>query len=287
MKIKAYSDLSPLLTSALTPGVLSNGIPSPEDCRREIEAGTLDALKIGQGVILVRDRGDFVRLNWLLTPPIPEELPPEFLRRLKNAVAEIPGRAGDPKKAQAEAIFRRSGFDPLFRRIRMTRPKDRPMDRPMDRPTDVPISPAPDRDSTFSVGPAGPCEPDRTEIKNLLASSFDPLTGCLPTEKELGEILARGEILAARDGLTGELAGVLHLRSLRGAAEIRHLAVDPKFRRRGAGQKLVGEFLARTAGLRAVVWLREDNAPASALYASAGFAPDGWESAVLCRRQEI
>ena len=275
MKIKAYSDLSPLLTSALTPGVLSNGIPSPEDCRREIEAGTLDAVKIGQGVILVRDRGDFVRLNWLLTPPIPEELPPEFLRGLKTAVAEIPGRAGDPKQAEAEAIFRRSGFDPLFRRIRMTRPKDRP------------ISPAPDRDSTFSVGPAGPGEPDRTEIKTLLASSFDPLTGCLPTEKELAEIPARGEILAARDRLTGALAGILHLRSLRGAAEIRHLAVDPKFRRRGAGQKLVGEFLARTAGLRALVWLREDNAPASALYASAGFAPDGWTSAVLCRRQEI
>ncbi|MBQ5354582.1 MAG: GNAT family N-acetyltransferase, partial [Clostridia bacterium] len=218
-----------------------------------------------------------------LTPPIPEELPPEFLRGLKTAVAEIPGRAGDPKQAEAEAVFRRSGFDPLFRRIRMTRPKDCPMDRPMD----VPISPAPDRDSTFSVGTAEPGEPDLTEIKSLLASSFAPLTGCLPTEKELGEILARGEILAAREGLTGELAGVLHLRSLRGAAEIRHLAVDPKFRRRGAGQKLVGEFLARTAGLRALVWLREDNAPASALYASAGFAPDGWTSAVLCRRQEI
>ncbi len=275
MKIKAYSDLSPLLTSALTPGVLSNGIPSPEDCRREIEAGTLDAVKIGQGVILVRDRGDFVQLNWLLTPPIPEELPPEFLRRLKTAVAEIPGRAGDPKQAEAEAIFRRSGFDPLFRRIRMTRPKD-------------PGMPSTCRDdSPFSIEPAGPGEPDRTEIKNLLASSFDPLTGCLPTEKELGEILARGEILAAREGLTGELAGVLHLRSLRGAAEIRHLAVDPKFRRRGAGQKLVGEFLARTAGLRALVWLRENNAPASALYASAGFAPDGWESAVLCRKKEI
>ena len=275
MEIKAYSDLSPLLTSALTPGVLSNGIPSPEDCRREIEAGTLDAVKIGQGVILVRDRGDFVRLNWLLTPPIPEELPPEFLRGLKTAVAEIPGRAGDPKQAEAEAVFRRSGFDPLFRRIRMTRPKD-------------PEMPSTCRDdSPFSIEPAGPGEPDRTEIKNLLASSFDPLTGCLPTEKELGEILARGEILAAREGLTGELAGVLHLRSLRGAAEIRHLAVDPKFRRRGAGQKLVGEFLARTAGLRALVWLREDNAPASALYASAGFAPDGWTSAVLCRKKEI
>ena len=274
MKIKAYSDLSPLLTSALTPGVLSNGIPSPEDCRREIEAGTLYAVKIGQGVILVRDRGDFVRLNWLLTPPIPEELPPEFLRDLKTAVAEIPGRAGDPKKAQAEAIFRRSGFDPLFRRIRMTRPKD-------------PGMPSTCRDdSPFSIEPAGPGEPDLTEINSLLASSFESLTGCLPTDGELAEILAGGEILAARDRLTGALAGILHLRSLRGAAEIRHLAVDPKFRRRGAGQKLVGEFLARTAGLRAVVWLREDNTPASALYQSAGFSPDGWESAVLCRKQE-
>ena len=275
MKIKAYSDLSPLLTSALTPGVLSNGIPSPEDCRREIEAGTLDAVKIGQGVILVRDRGDFVRLNWLLTPPIPKELPPEFLRGLKTAVAEIPGRAGDPKQAEAEAIFRRSGFDPLFRRIRMTRPKD-------------PGMPSTCRDdSPFSIEPAGPGEPDLTEIKSLLASSFDSLTGCLPTDGELAEILAGGEILAARDRLTGALAGILHLRSLRGAAEIRHLAVDPKFRRRGAGQKLVGEFLARTAGLRAVVWLREDNTPASALYQSAGFAPDGWTSAVLCRKKII
>ena len=274
MKIESYEALSPLLTSALTPGVLSNGIPSPEDCRREIEAGTLYAVKIGQGVILVRDRGDFVRLNWLLTPPIPEELSPEFLRRLKTAVAEIPGRAGDPKKAQAEALFRRSGFDPLFRRIRMTRPKD-------------PGMPSTCRDdSPFSIEPAGPGEPDLTEIKSLLASSFDSLTGCLPTDGELAEILAGGEILAARDRLTGALAGILHLRSLRGAAEIRHLAVDPKFRRRGAGQKLVGEFLARIAGLRAVVWLREDNTPASALYSSAGFAPDGWESAVLCRKQE-
>lgn len=76
------------------------------------------------------------------------------------------------------------------------------------------------------------------------------------------------------EGDTGFLLG----RAIAGEAELLTLAVTPEARGRGLGRRLVARFLyqARLRGAEeAFLEVAEDNAPARALYAVAGFAESG------------
>lgn len=73
-------------------------------------------------------------------------------------------------------------------------------------------------------------------------------------------------------------AGFLLGRAVAGEAELLTLAVAPEARRLGLGRKLVARFLyqAQLRGAdQAFLEVRADNAPAIALYESAGFAATG------------
>ncbi|MFN5995850.1 MAG: GNAT family N-acetyltransferase [Paracoccaceae bacterium] len=73
-------------------------------------------------------------------------------------------------------------------------------------------------------------------------------------------------------------AGCLLGRAVAGEAELLTLAVAPDARRRGLGRKLVARFLyqARLRGAeRAFLEVSAENAPAIALYESAGFVRSG------------
>jgi ribosomal-protein-alanine N-acetyltransferase len=72
--------------------------------------------------------------------------------------------------------------------------------------------------------------------------------------------------------------GFLWGRSLAGEAELLTLAVAPQARRQGQAAELVRQFLARateTGATTAFLEVAQDNAPARALYAAAGFAQAG------------
>ncbi len=73
-------------------------------------------------------------------------------------------------------------------------------------------------------------------------------------------------------------AGFLLGRAVAGEAELLTLAVSPDARRRGLGRRLVARFLyqARLRGAEnAFLEVSAENAPAIALYESAGFHPAG------------
>jgi ribosomal-protein-alanine N-acetyltransferase len=73
-------------------------------------------------------------------------------------------------------------------------------------------------------------------------------------------------------------AGFLLGRAVAGEAELLTVAVAPESRGRGLGQRLVSRFLyqARLRGAEvAFLEVAEDNAPARATYARAGFAETG------------
>lgn len=96
-------------------------------------------------------------------------------------------------------------------------------------------------------------------------------------------------------------AGFLLGRAVAGEAELLTLAVAPEARRRGLGGRLVARFLyqARLRGAeRAFLEVAADNAPATALYESAGFAlagrrrgyyrtPDGHRSDALVLARDL
>ena len=73
-------------------------------------------------------------------------------------------------------------------------------------------------------------------------------------------------------------AGFLLGRAVAGEAELLTVAVAPEARGRGLGRRLVARFLyqARLRGAEvAFLEVAEDNAPARAVYAGAGFAESG------------
>ncbi|MES2914088.1 MAG: ribosomal protein S18-alanine N-acetyltransferase [Pseudomonadota bacterium] len=73
-------------------------------------------------------------------------------------------------------------------------------------------------------------------------------------------------------------AGFLLGRAVAGEAELLTIAVAPDARRRGLGRKLVARFLYQSqlrGAERAFLEVSAENAPAIALYESAGFARSG------------
>ncbi len=108
----------------------------------------------------------------------------------------------------------------------------------------------------------------------LHAAAFD---GAAPPPWSAGEIagalLGTGAFAVTRPG-----AGFAIWRAVAGEGELLTLAVAPAARRLGHGGALLseGEARARAAGAaRAVLEVAEDNAPARALYAAAGWRPAG------------
>ena len=78
--------------------------------------------------------------------------------------------------------------------------------------------------------------------------------------------------------LAEEADGFILMRTVADEAEILTLAVRPKVRRQGTGGRLVGQGAAAAAGRGAVrlfLEVADDNAPARALYARAGFVEAG------------
>lgn len=76
----------------------------------------------------------------------------------------------------------------------------------------------------------------------------------------------------------GQLAGYIGSQSVMGESDMMNLAVDPAFRRRGAGRALVlalVEQLAQQGNHCLSLEVRASNAPALALYQGLGFAQVG------------
>lgn len=91
---------------------------------------------------------------------------------------------------------------------------------------------------------------------------------------DFGDLLADPLAFLLEEGDAGFLLG----RAVAGEAELLTLAVAPEARRRGLARRLIARFLyqAQLRGAdRAFLEVAADNAPALALYESAGFARAG------------
>jgi ribosomal-protein-alanine N-acetyltransferase len=124
------------------------------------------------------------------------------------------------------------------------------------------------------------------------SSQFSPWT-----EANFRDALAAGNL-----GLVGIWENVLSamavLQMAGGEAELLTMAVNPDLRRRGFGRLLLNQLIMSASSYGAdAIWLevRRSNAPAIALYRSAGFVDIGWrkgyyqtaagrEDAIMMRR---
>lgn len=260
-QITSYEELAPLLSAQLRRGVATNAALTPEDWRREIANETLWAQSWGDGLLLLRRRKGFSRLNFYLrTLSLPGGLDWDG-----PIVMEIAARPKDENLLRVSAFWEGQGFQVLFRRERMILPQNTRVSA-----GDGPLLPR--IAGTADIGP----------IEDLLRDNFDPVTGCLPTKAELAYDLETGRVVCA-DGPDGKAAGLLHIAAGRGSTQLRHLAVGQPYRRQGGAQALLARYLEHTGFAKSLVWVRADNEPGRRFYTKNGYRPDGWGSTVLYR----
>lgn len=113
------------------------------------------------------------------------------------------------------------------------------------------------------------------QIQTLWKNNLDVLSAALPFEDELEEAIERREIPVILDEQGAIIAAMQFARKGR-TAIINHVVVDQRFRRRGLAAEMLRDCFARNTDLKQVIlWVEEDNIPASSLYTKLGFRPDG------------
>jgi ribosomal-protein-alanine N-acetyltransferase len=117
---------------------------------------------------------------------------------------------------------------------------------------------------------------DLPAIAALERASFDSPW----SETQLAPALAGGgsRVLVAELAEAPAPVGYACWLTVADEAELLRVATDPRWRRRGVSTELVRQGLARLAAAgvrRCHLEVREDNAPAQALYRRLGFAPVG------------
>ena len=240
-----FDGIAALIPKYMGPGLVTN-LSDVSSLRRE----ELSFCATDGGLYILRRREGYSLLTFLIKGgPVPE-LP-------GTVVTELVTRPGD--RGEAAELFEIAGFDKLLRRVRLTRPAGA-----ADGPGKA-------------VYKASPSE--LSEVDRLLRSSFDPLTGCLPSQDELCRDLAEGKVFAVSE--TGRLAGVLRAS---GRREIRQLCVGEPYRGKGYAGALVEAFLAENGNGRCSVWTGSENAAALAVYKKHGFSADGYTSTVFIKR---
>ena len=237
-----------MISEHIRPGCLFSRSFSPGELADETAAGTLWAETHPGCLLLARRRGAHQILSFALDKDA--ALP--SVRFDRPTLLELAWRNLDPARKLLQPEWEKRGFRPILRRIRLAREK-----RGMPLPLDLPLA----------------AKTDLPALRALLEASFDPLTGCLPTEAELAADVENGHVL---------YDGAAMLRFSEGfSLEIRQLATAPESRRQGHGRALLERIVTVKDNKRITVWTADSNEAALRLYAGCGFSPDDWASVVL------
>ncbi len=114
-----------------------------------------------------------------------------------------------------------------------------------------------------------------SQIQTLWQNNLDVLSAALPFEDELEEAVERREIPVILDE-NGEIIAAMQFARKGRTAIINHVVVDQRFRRKGLAVEMLRDCFARSTDLKQVIlWVEENNIPASSLYTKLGFRPDG------------
>ena len=256
-KPESYAQLSSLITVQFSRGMVTNAFLPKAQWEAEIAAGTLEYITADNGLLVFRKReGHRILSFWINSgffgsvPAIPGQ-----------TAAEIAHREKDTALAEAIQNWIDAGFERLFIRQRMVCTAENGAENEHIRTA---------------------CIEDAGTVRQLLNDSFSPLTGCLPTERQLlGDIEAGGVLLYERDR---QALGLLHCTADQKRTELRHLCVTEDARGQGIGDCLVKAYHSRTQGLTRQVWVRADYLPAKKIYENNGYTPDGMTADVLLYR---
>lgn len=121
---------------------------------------------------------------------------------------------------------------------------------------------------------------DLDSVIHVMDSAFDERFGEAWTRSQCAGILPLPGVRLILARVGESVVGFSLIRTVSDEAELLLLAVTPKFRRRGIGRKLLGDFFdhARNSGAGRVHLEVRDGNPAIAMYRSAGFSTAGRRS---------
>ena len=270
VRLNDFNEASKLAFSYMKPGVLTNHVMTADEYRAEIEAGALYAHTWPGGILFLRSRGEYQLLSYYINDAaiLPDcELP-------IDAVTEIafkPSGLGSAKKAIQ--FWEQVGLKRALERIRLTRHATSLVGANGVCPLSSSLAP-----NGKPVAFAMP--QDANDCQKLINTSFDPITGHIPTYLEIKASIAESNILCIKDSC-GKVCGLLRCVKRVASVEIRQLALREDMRGQGLAHKLLNAFNEKWGSNKSTVWMWDGNVPALKAYTSAGFTADGWRSVVL------
>lgn len=259
--IENYEEVSPLLMKYFKRGLMTNNFLSEAQYKAAIEAENLQFYEWKDGIIFLNDRENFTKLTYELLSldnKLSISLPPK-------TIIEIVKRPNDTTYNDVLDYWKKSGFNTVLNRIRLVNKNSK----------DILTAESLRCDAKILL-----CTTENLDaVMYMLKDNFNKYTGCLPNEDELREIVKNQLIVGAF--IDKELVGVLHFDIKRGYSEIRHLAVNEKFRNASIGGKLISYYHNNFAQDKSYVWYAEKNIGAEGVYKRYNYKVDGWTSTVL------
>ena len=310
--IEKYEQISELITANLKKGVRTNTAMSREEYEREISHGSLMAGETPQGLIILRNRPSHVKLNYYINNTDSSLELSELTEAVRTAGWNVSDEYCDNKCEQerqsqdkpivTETAFRERdaalketveyladcGFEEILNRVHLSNPAGA-RDENSEAVSNVAYVKAANEEeenNKFEFYVKKSTAEDAAAIRPLLDSSFNPITGCLPENDELYADAAAGNILMLFvDNDSRHPAavpcGILHYRTSKKSAEIKHLAFAPQMRGKGLSSMLINTFLDECKDLKTTVWTGHGNAAALNAYKDCGFTEDGRRSSVM------
>ena len=130
-------------------------------------------------------------------------------------------------------------------------------------------------DHSISLRSGGAADLDA--IMEIMAAAFEPCFGEAWTRSQCSGIMPMQGVALTIAQSAGVVVGFSLVRAIADEAELLLLAVHPDEQRRGIGQALLDEFVARSlsGGAHRLHLEVRDGNPAMALYLESGFTPAG------------
>ena len=265
--IEKYEEISPLLKKYFKPNIKTNHFMTESEYQQEI---INKSLYYFEGIFFLKKRKLDYRLTYMINDIKTNNKLKDILSSLElPVVTEIVKRPTDTKTDELFSYFENHGFEKILDRERMQ----------LNEKTENIESKA----SNFKIRF---CKIDEMEpVKNILAKYFFVHTGCIPNDNELYNDLKFENILGAFSE-SNNLIGILHFSSVRGSAEIRHLAVEAEMRNNGVAGLLIQKYHKEIVLKRGNLWVSANNKIAQNFYKKYGYEFDNWQSKVFILKKE-
>lgn len=277
-KVNNYQEISKLIFANLKKDVITNTFLAKKEFENEILNGNLYYSLINNGVLIIRDRKDYIIINYYLNDVNNKENIVTLKNEIQNIykysevedkkiVIEVVGKEEcNEKYLQQVNLFMQIGLHVAIKRVRLSKKLDI---------------------NSLSVDNVEILEPnikfceedDIQEILEILRENFDKYYGCIPDIEFLRNEIKNKNFF--KYTTTDKIIGILQIKNSSKSSEIRHLAVKKEHRNKGVAKKLIEKYDKEIKTNNKTVWTGVENKVAQGIYEKNGYLKDGYVSTVF------